>query len=351
MKLAALALAAAAAPVATPTPEGSAGFEVEPAPLAWERLSPAVFDLAWCLPDEAPGRDLTREMAALLDVRFDATDRDGRRLRCFGDVAAAARALPPAERRAWFEDLRARAPRFLADWGEGLSQLLLDDQLYADDWDPERDLPRDGLLTADSWSLRDAGPGPWQSAGAEPRVEQLATLVFADLTAIKAAENDYRAYFDNVGAEYEAIHPVDGSYFRGTCPRDNEFAALRLYFASDLPFPFGGYSCDLRILNRVDARGRVVTDIYSTSDDFHYLAGRDVFLPVETSGGDWVAFLLVRCYGFDIDDVPDKPKHRRLALRSSVGNLRRRAEAAFSASGGVPRDLDRVPGFRVLGRR
>ena len=108
-----------------------------------------------------------------------------------------------------------------------------------------------------------------------------------------------------------------------------------------------------------------MTDIYSTSDDFYWLAGRDVYLPVETSDGELVAYLAVRHYGFDLDGVPDKGKNRREALRASLGNLRRKAEAIFAESGGVmrpersedPGDSETasprgaVPEFPVRGKR
>ncbi len=326
-------------------------FEVQPRIVEGTSLPSRAFDPRWCLPERAASRDLLREMRGLLALRFDATDAEGRALRCFGDVVSVFRSLPPAEREAWFRDLRERAPEFVGDWGEGLAQLLFDEDLYGADWDPEDDLDRDGMVTADSWSLKAAGRGPWDEVGGDPRVEQLATLIFGDLTAIKAAENDYRQYYSNIGAEYEEIYPVPESYVRGTGPDGAAFAYLQLYFASDLPFPFGGYECDLRILNRLDAEGCLRTDIYSVSEDFNWLAGRDVFLPVRTSDGTWVAELLVRVYGFDIDNVPDKPSHRRLALRSSVGNLRRRAESLFAAARTTPTTEAAVPEFRVLGAR
>ena len=133
------------------------------------------------------------------------------------------------------------------------------------------------------------------------------------------------------------------------------FSTLRISFRCDLPFPFSDYTTRLGILNRFDAANVLSTHIYSTSNDFYWLAGRDVFLPVTTSEGDWVAFLLVRHFGFDLDGVPDRSGHRREALRSSVGNLRRNAERLYRAQQATPRAPRNGPDIlgevRVFGRR
>jgi hypothetical protein len=179
--------------------------------------------------------------------------------------------------------------------------------------------------------------------------------VVADLNTIKAVENDYRVYPTNVGADYEHIYPVDGSYFIGRDPANVPFSTLRLSFECDIPFPFSTYETMLHILNRFDEQGVLYTDIYSKSDDFHWLAGRDVFLPVLDSAGDWVCFLAVRHFGFDMDGVPDGADNRREAIRSSLGNLKRNAESQFSErpeSYGAPRNETKVlDGVRVYGAK
>ena len=127
---------------------------------------------------------------------------------------------------------------------------------------------------------------------------------------------------------------------------------MRLGFRCNLPFPFSGYTCDLRVLNRLDGDGHLVTDIYSKSKDFHWMAGRDVFIPVRTSDGRWVATLAVRLFGFDLDGVPDRDGHRRAALRGSLGNLKRDAEASFAARNEPPRTVEgALPPFVVHGLR
>lgn len=332
-------------------PDGGA-FTVPPRTIAWDELSPEHFDLARRLPARrrAPGRDLLAEMRRLLELSFE-IELDGRPLRGLGDLARAAWEVPRDERREWLARLAQEAPGLWADWGGGLSELLLDDHLYSERWNPDRDHPRDGILLAEPWDLGGEGP-PWSRLGGNHRIEQSAVLYRADPAAVKAVEQDYSTYRNNVGAQYEAIHPVAGSHVRGTDPRGNAFAALRLYFRCDLPFPFGGYECDLHVLDTVDAEGLLTTDIYAPNDDFQWLLGRDVYFPVRAGDGDWVGTLVVRFFGFDVDDVPDGPEHRQSAMRASLGNLKRKSETLFAAGDREPRAVEgEVPDYEVRGRR
>jgi hypothetical protein len=317
-------------------------FEVQPKPLAWSELSPDVFDRKWILPEPrtVPGRDLLSEMRALLAQRFDFEDAGGRRYRSFGDLAAVASSFetfgPNAgdgaiQRERWFGGLERAAPKWMADWGAGLRQLLFDENLHDDRWNPSKERDDDGMLFADSWAMEDESFGPWSGLDVSPLMEQGAALLHADLATIKAVENDYRVYSENVEADYDEIYPVPGSYYLGKDDAKRPFTALTLRFTCDLPFPFSDYSTRLGILNRFDATGVLYTDIYSTSSDFYWLAGRDVFLPVTTSEGEWVAFLLVRHFGFDLDGVPDGADDRRVALGISMGNLKRNAERLWRA--------------------
>lgn len=309
-------------------------FEVPPRPIEWGALGEDQFDRAWCLPDprRADGRDLLEEMRTLVALEFEATDREGRRMRSFGDLVRVARELDPSERVAWLDALETRPPTILRDWGAGLRQLILDDELRSSDWEPSDDLDRDGLVTAETWDMRGEESEPWTRIRVRPRMEQAAALVHADLATIKAVENDYRLYPNNAGADYEEIFPLAETYRVGRDPSDRPFSTLTIRFRCDLPFPFGGYTTVLDILSRFDEDGTLVTDIHSASDDFHWLAGRDVFLPVESSDGEWVTTLVVRHFGFDLDGVPDKSKNRREALRGTLGNLKRNAEAAWRAA-------------------
>lgn len=330
-------------------------FTVPPIARSWRELDAAAFDRRWILPVRGGSSegDLLLQMRSAVALTFDFEDQRGRRFRNLGDLVEAAQELERIERQAWWEGLAPQAPELFADWGATLGQLILDRRLHTDRWDPSVDHPRDGMLLFGSWDLRGQSD-PWDSLDVRPLMEQGAALLLADLSSIKESENDYRIYPKNVGADYEEIFPLPGTHLVGLDEEGRPFSSLRLRFTCDLPFPFSEYTTLLHILNRYDAEGVLHTDIYSTSPDFHWLAGRDVFLPVETTEGKWVAFLLVRHFGFDLDGVPDGVEDRREALRGSLGNLKRNSERLFAARGdGVeprndPQVLLRVP---VRGRR
>ena len=233
----------------------------------------------------------------------------------------------------------------------GLQQLLATDYLYSRKWKPGKDHPRDGIVTSVPWKLYDEGLAPWNSIRKKrPQIEQAACVMFADSSAIKEAENDFAAYPLDIGASYEDIRPFPGGHFKGVDDRGNPFRLVKLYFRCELPLWYPDYECDLRILSRIDEKGRLCTDLYSKSSDFHYLAGRDVFMPLVTSDGESLGNMVVRLYGFDLDEVPDRASHRREALRGSLGNLRRRAEARAAETKAT--ELTAVfPDFVVRGGR
>ena len=319
-------------------------FEIPSRELEWTSLGPENFDPKWLLPKQVDGRFLVPEMQRLAELRYE----EGDETRTFGDFVSEAIKIDRGERAAWLQSQSANAPKLMQDWGAALEQLLIDDQLYGTDWKPSKDHPRDGILTADGWKAPSDAAEPWR--GLRPRFEQATVLIAADLVTIKQVENDYRTYPNHIGAEYQFINPAQDGNAAGEDEQGAPFRYVRIGFGCDIPWPYSGYVCDLRILNRIDDAGRLVTDIYSPSEDFHYLAGRDVFLPVNDSEGTTVAYLLVRQFGFDIDDVPDRPKHRAEALRSSMGNLKLKAERAFEPqAGGFPSPRKALEQLRVLG--
>jgi len=323
---------------------GTEDFELEPRTVTWKEACEQ-FDPRWILPEAAPGgRDLRARMRALLALTYE----DGGKQRRLGDLVVEIRAVPRLERRHWIVALDERAPGLVAEHREEVHQLLLDEYLYSPKWKVSKDHPRDGLLVGERWSLDDSAPAPW--AELEPTFEQVALLYNADLAAIKAAENDYRLYPDHVDTEFESIYPE--LHLAGEDDEGRPFRVTTTRSRSDLPFPFSGYSCHLRILNRIGDDGLLRCDVYSTSSDFHYLAGREVFLPVEDSEGRTVAYVGVRDFGFDLDGVPDRSKHRQEALRGTLGNLKRGAEAYFEEHGGTfagPREV--IEGIRVRGAK
>jgi len=316
-----------------------------------EDLRAMGFDPRWILPDRVRGASPTGRVDLTVELERAAARplADGLRL---GDLVLEHRARATAAERARFlaelPDRLGPSERRLTAW---LPELLRDGRLADGRWDPAEDAPDDGLLLVEPWDVSREGE-PWRSVRGNQRVQQSAALLFADVATIKEVENDYRLYPSNVGADYEAIHPVQGSYLRGATPSGRPFAASRLFFEVDLPFPFSSYACDMWIYNELDGRGRLVCHIQSASDDFHWFAGRDVFVPLEASDGRFAGTLVVRVFGFDLDGVPDGDSHRREALRAGLGNLKRNAEAAFARRGGEPRPLgDDVPAYAVRGER
>lgn len=332
---------------------GGVEVEVAPTPLAWEELSPQVFDLGWRLPRvrTAEGQDLLAELERLVALRFEARGPGGETFRSLADLA---HAITSVERPGpWLDRVLGSAPALERRWGKALRQLLLQDQLLAKRWDPGRDGARDGLLMGEAWELSEEG-APWDSFEVEATAQQGAALIRADLATIKRLENDYRLYPENAGADYEEIYPVAGGHQRGKDPRGEDFAAVQLYFRCELPLWYPDYSCDLRMLTCLDETRRVECHIYSKSEDFYWLAGRDVFLPLRSSDSPESAprgYLVVRQYGFDLEGVPDGESNVREALRGSLGNLKRRAEAAAQGAPLTdPSELS-VPPFAVRGRR
>lgn len=325
-------------------------FVVEEQPLAWEALSEQTFDPAWLLPAAPPaGRpNLLAEMEALAALEFGLQAPDGGRIETLGDFLSGSRDMDFAKRSAWWNDLQAQRPELFAEWGARLFLLCFDDYLVGSDWKPEEEHARDGILEGQQWKLGEEAGAPWSELSGDVTLNQAALWIDADLTAIKQVENDYALYPEHVDADFEAIYPLEGKAWRGRCEERGEFSGLRLYFRCDLPFPFSDYECDLHMLNRRDAKGRLVTDIYSTSSDFHWLAGRDVFLPLSKRDGTPAGHLLVRVYGFDLDGVPDRDHHRMRALRASLGNLKRRAQEVEPSEPVVD---DGIPRYLIRGAR
>ena len=337
------------------------GGEIEPRTAAWSEAC-AVFDPAWILPSElalAPGEDglafeLEVELARVAALVVAPSDADPAAPRCLGDLVAAARGLDPRGLDALLARTARNQPELWRALAPFAKELLRAEKLFdtKKKWNPEKDVGNDGLVLARPLTLAAVASAPWNALGGTRLVQQGAALVLADLETIKAAENDYTSYPGRPGTSYESIEAVAGSYLRGSDPEARPFAALRVRFESDLPFPFGSYECDLSILNRLRADGRLACDIASASDDFYWLAGRDLYLPVHASDGTWQAELVVRLFGFDLRGVPDDDDARRTGLRSSLGSLKRDAEALFLERAGTPRSTTgTVPEFRVISGR
>ncbi len=331
-----------------------------PRAASWDEMTRAVFDPRWILPAGLPlaedegglAWELELELPRRVALVAEPSGSDPDAPRAFGDLVALARGASPESIEALLARTARAQPALWRELAPFAKELLRAEGLHARGWDPEQDRGNDGLLLARPLTLARRADAPWSGLSGSRLVQQGAAFVRGDLTAIKEAENDFTRYRGRPGTSYETIHALDGSHLRGLDPAGRPFAALKVFFESDLPFPFGSYACDLRILNRVREDGRLVCDIASPSDDFHWMAGRDLFVPVRASDGSWQGTLVVRLFGFDLAGVPDGDDARRTGLRASLGSLVREAEALFQAHGGPPRVLDgSVPPFEVRGRR
>ncbi len=332
-----------------------------PRTIAWSDLDSATFDIEYILPDDlalspdgdGPAVDLVRTMRRLAADRFASKPGSTLTLTCLGDVIRAVRDSggDVEGRERVLGRVRDEQPTLWKDLEPWISELLCDASFREGKWDPDRDDPCDGFVFARPLSLKGRSEPVWKKRDSADLVQQAATLVFADLEAIKTAENDYPTYRGRPGSRYERVGPIADTFVVGRDPRDNGFSALRMLFETDLPFPFSTFTCDVHILNRVDRRGQLVCDVYSTSKDVHWLAGRDHYFPVRASDGEWIATLLVRWFGFDLRGVPDDDGARRASMRSSLGGLRREAERVFRVYGGPPRTVDeQFPPYEVIGK-
>lgn len=289
-------------------------------------------DARWLLPESVLSRDdCELKLAAdVLAKRFDALDVDARfgAAKRYGDVIRIARDAIAGGTSVddVMLEIEQQRPELASAFAGWIEPLLRADGLASEDWNPDEERDDDGMRIGARLPLSEADGAPWSSLDGARVLTQGSTLVFADLATIKAVERDYAAYRERAGAAYESIAMKPDSWRTGDARDVGAFTLHHMEFRADLPFPFTTYFCDLTVLDRVDAAGRLRADVYSTSADFHWLAGADVYLPVDDSEGRQVAWLLVRVFGFDLDDVPDGDGDREAAIRAGIGNLKRLAE-------------------------
>ena len=313
-----------------------------------DEVFPAVrrFPLQAADGSELPSADFERNLRRLVEQPLGKLHEVPVRL---GDVVRACAAAD------WD---RAAIRALLLPWQERMStpdfervRDLLDCwQLYLEDWNPDSDSHRAGFYFGPTWELSDA---EYETHSGDHEVLQSACLLVADMQAYAEAARQWEAYFDFVGGSYESLRPLP----QGHCiERDGDqrivAETLRAAIDCDLPFPFGGYRIDLRMLHQVEADGAIRGWFVGDSEDLHWYAGYDLFVPVYASDGVQVALLQLRQTGVDVDGVPERARDRRNGMRTVVRNLRLRSEARFSrrreqsffdSAGGLPHVPYRVP--------
>lgn len=341
--------------------DGDSTTALEPRTATWSELQ-AVFPQEWMLPESlwTPTDPARRDAALpfalerLAAARFEGAADAPAWTRSLGDIVKEARlrGTTREELDPLLAELRGANPEAHGQCAGLVREVLLDGGLFARGWDGGKDRSDDGLYFGPVLELGEPRARPWSDYEHLDTVHQAAALVHADLEALKSALNDYPTMLTDPGTSYERIGPKEGTFLVGNDEARGPFTALRLSFRSDLPFPFGHYDCDLGILDRLDAKGRMTTYVFSPSPDFYWFAGQDWHHPIRSSDGAFQGLLLVRIAGFEMRGVPDGDRDRIAGTRVALGNLKRRAEAAFRAYGGPPRTLDgALPRFDVLARR
>lgn len=227
-----------------------------------------------------------------------------------------------------------------------LAELLCDSGLHRKKWTPEDNLKDDGILHLPSWELEDNKQRStlWKKRSGDDTVLRGATLVFTDLEAWFAAENDVEAYFDHAANRFEQVEIPAASRVRSASPEGSEARAQIFRVLSDLPFPFGDYGGDNRVRLSLRPDGLVMNEVYMAKcDDFHWLAGRDVFLPLRSSKGEYLGLIVIQEFGFDLDGVPESDGNRKEAVRAALGNKKREAELRYRPRKEVRPQRGRLP--------
>ncbi|MBL8858330.1 MAG: hypothetical protein JNL28_07505 [Planctomycetes bacterium] len=333
------------------------GVELTPRSVEWTAVERTVFPAAWVLPaavwsPSEASRALPHSLRDLAVERFEAPEK-ATWMSSVGDMVLEHRRRGGSRSAldALLAELKAERPGVHAVVAPLLAEVLVADALRRKGWDPDVKDRDDGVFFGPMLERNKTTVGPWKDQKGTLAFHQAATFIRADLDAILKALHDYPALARDPGTSYEKIDPRADTFVVGLDPQIGPFAALRLSIRSDLPFPFSHYDLDLGILHRLDAEKHLVTYVFSPSNDFYWLAGQDFHYPVRSAAGEWVGTLLVRISGFDLRGVPDGEDDRKLGTLTALGNIRRRAEALFTAEGEVPRTVDgALPTLHVLTR-
>ena len=301
-------------------------------PADWKGLVNSGFDARWILPDANPdgALDLAAELAAM---RFT----DGpEELRSLGDLWEASSVMSQKQIDALLARFAKEHSTEARRLGGTLAELLARRGLFGRRWDPDEDSANDAMALQPDHDLSRNDRAPWNDLSGNSNLHQALVLVRGDEQDWLAATHHYDRYPDHVNAQYKAIHAIRDRHLVGESGPRGPFRAVKIALTNDLPFPFGDYTGHIWILHRMDKAGRLVMDVQSRSRCFRWLAGQDVLLPIARGDGTRVGTLVLRRYGFELCGVPEKAKHRKAALRASLGNLVRETEALRRLRGGPP---------------
>lgn len=318
--------------------------------VSWELFSRQTFDPRYALPmpsakevgDEP--RDLVAELRGWLerDLRVAADAASGAAGAAdaapftVGDLIAAVQ-RPGMDSRTLERALETRAralPGLDASTRRRLVELLATRALIDENWSPDDSSSSDGVLHLPGWELRDKDAernSPWRDRDGTDTVLRSAILVFSDLQTWNEIENEVALYKRFAGNSFEEVRIEPGSEVHAKRPGDEAQVQGRLFYTrSDLPWPFSDYEAVTHVRAAPFEDDAWQAEVYSRSSDFHWFAGRDTFLPVRTGEGDFVCWLLVQEFGFDLDGVPEGDSDRRAAVRTTLGNKKRLAEPRYA---------------------
>ena len=168
-------------------------------------------------------------------------------LRSFGDMMAKFKTVrgKPQETKTLLKIIQTSYPKIWSEVNVVLSQLVNDEFLYSEKWDPWKDgspkasSSNDGLLFMPYWKMKPNANRPkyWNGDLSEHKVYQGGVFIYAPLQKIKAVERDYAKYAKHVGMGYLAAAPLKGTYWKGKDDKGDEFIALELFVRQDPTFP------------------------------------------------------------------------------------------------------------------
>lgn len=345
----------------SPGPEVAAEPETH-RQVSWAEFCERHFDPQWALPapsskeSENVPQDLVAwfEGLAARDLRFAADQQDKAAAEGairLGDLIAELAPLRRSTKQVLdsLEKKAAELPGLDEDLRTLVAELVCDVGVHEEKWKPSKNLKDDGIVHLPSWELskKTKRGAPWDDRKGDSTVLRAAVLVFADLESWFSAENDCSIYLNRKGSRLESVSIPPESRVQTQDAHGARWLSQIFRMDSDLPFPFGGYQADNRVRLGLRPDGLVMNEVYvEPGKDFKWLSGRDVFLPLSTSDGEFVALLVIQEFGFDLDGVPEGDSNRKEGVRDALGNKKRHAERRFQPKERLPDQRGRLPKLR-----